>query len=426
MKNKKYIILFILILFVLIALTVFSKKEIKSVNWDANFINTKTSPYGTYITYNLLQDIFDNEIEVTRKSISYNLEILLDEYTENYYSSEEEQNEHNTDKELNKYNNVALEDTTCYVFINKEFTLNCLDLPYLLDFVSIGNNVFISAYSIDPILTDTLGLKIDFQEFVYHDSIYTLADYADKKYAIQALYSENEINMDSCTYPHRILSESSNKNAAFVCIQFGKGKFFIHKEPNAFTNITQLNTQKYDYAYRCLSYIPKNNYIIWDEYQKQGDDATKSIFRVLLTDKALTTALILTLVGIFLFIIFRAKRIQRVIPIIKPPVNSSVEFLYTISNLYYRKKDYRTIIKKRHTYFLNSVRKNYHLSTENHDNNFLNALSAKSGVDKQIIIEIFNIYDQITSYPKTNISNDTFLNYNKSLDQFYTQSQNIK
>lgn len=183
-----------------------------------------------------------------------------------------------------------------------------------------------------------------------------------------------------------------------------------------------LQTDKYDFGFRCLSYLPQNSKIVWDEYQKQGSIAEGSTFKVMLENPPLRTALYIILGGFLLFMIFRAKRTQRVIPVIQPPVNSSLEFLGTISNLYYKKKDLHTIVEKRHAYFLDFIRKNYYMSTENIDNDFTNVLSAKSGVDKDKLNELFLLFKDMTSLAY--IPNETFLKYNHLLEEFYRNVKN--
>jgi hypothetical protein len=164
--------------------------------------------------------------------------------------------------------------------------------------------------------------------------------------------------------------------------------------------------------------LPGNSNLIWDEYQKQGGIGDNdSIFRAMLREPALRKALYLILAGLLLFMIFRAKRTQRIIPVIKPHVNSSLEFLGTISNLYYRKKDFKTIVEKRHAFFLDYIRKHYYMPTENINDEFLDVLSAKSGVERSKLSSLFNACNDMLILPYA--PNDIFLKYNSLLEEFY-------
>ncbi len=142
----------------------------------------------------------------------------------------------------------------------------------------------------------------------------------------------------------------------------------------------------------------------------------------MLSNPPLRIALYIILGGLLLFMIFRAKRTQRIIPVIKPPVNSSLEFLNTLSNLYYKKRDFHTIVEKRHAYFLDYIRKHYYMSTENIDNEFINVLSAKSGSDKDKLSELFLIYKDVSTLAF--MPNESFLKYNSLLEEFYRTVKN--
>lgn len=236
------------------------------------------------------------------------------------------------------------------------------------------------------------------------------------------MYGLVTLNTDSCLYPVRVLATNNKKDTVFIDVKYGKGHIFLHTIPAAFTNLYMLQTRKYDFGFRSLSYLPKDNKILWDEYQKQGVSENTSEFRVILANPSLRTGLYIILAGLLLFIIFRAKRTQRIIPVIKPPVNSSLEFLGTISNLYYRKKDFTTIAAKRHAYFLDFIRKHYYMTTENIDGEFTSRLSAKSGMDKDKLNELFSLHKDLVILPY--VSNEMFLKYNSLLEEFYKNVKN--
>ncbi len=462
MKDKKIIALIVVIVILVFGLAYAKSKSPRAVDWKPTFINTKTSPYGTYITYKLLDSIFYKEnIRTTRVPIYNNLKKGLDAYfgkdetydSDSYESYDYGQQNDDSDTDYidetytmsdipdEDYSDADsleyveedsdptawyhymdnLPDTSSYLFINREFSLDKLDLEYLLDFAGLGNNVFISAEFFDSKLKDTLGIRSS-KPYTYGDTIYTLSDYPANKYRFQSLNGSTKLNTDSCTHPVRVLALNNVKDTVFIDISYGKGHIYLHTIPTAFANVNMLQTDKYDFGFRCLSYLPQNSKIVWDEYQKQGSIAEGSTFKVMLENPPLRTALYIILGGFLLFMIFRAKRTQRVIPVIQPPVNSSLEFLGTISNLYYKKKDLHTIVEKRHAYFLDFIRKNYYMSTENIDNDFTNVLSAKSGVDKDKLNELFLLFKDMTSLAY--IPNETFLKYNHLLEEFYRNVKN--
>ena len=416
MKNKHVIIAIILGVLIIGILAYINSQKKKPTDWKPTFYNTDTNPYGTYITYKLLKDVFNNKIESTRQPIYTNVRPYVDNYID-YYSEDGEEN-----IDISFYNSLEeISDTTAYIFINQTFELDNVDLPFLLDFIALGNNVFISAERFSPQLLDTLKIKTKYN-YYNGDSTYTLTDYNKKEYKFKSTITYTELNIDSCIHPVRTLAKNNSNHSVFVQMQYGKGNIFLHAIPTAFTNINMLNKTKYDFGFRSLSYIPSYNKILWDEYQKQGLLGQQSMLRVLLNNHALQLALFISILGLLLYAIFGAKRIQRIIPIIKPPVNSSIEFLNTISNLYYRKRDYKSITNNRHQYFLDYIRKHYYMSTENINDDFIDALNAKSGMPKDKIKRIFQLYNDIMLY--LNISNNMFLEYNNLLEEFYKDVKN--
>lgn len=460
MKDKKTTILIVIIVALILGLSFAKSRAPKPVDWKPTFYNTKTSPYGTYITYQQLETLFKKEnIRTTRVPIYNNLKKSNSKYL--YHEDNAEAYDYNKDHKDYSYsddeilesdsilqtdtteyqeeysdidsldtnydsaawflNLENITDTTSYIFINTMFSLDDLDLEYLLDFAGLGNNVFISAEVFDSKFMDTLNIKSD-THYYSGDTIYTLTDYPQREYNIGNLYGLVTLNTDSCVHPVRVLATNNKKNTIFVDVQYGKGHIYLHTIPTAFANIYMLQTRKYDFGFRSLSYLPKNSKIIWDEYQKQGISGDSSTFRVMLANPSLRTALYIILAGFLLFMIFRAKRTQRIIPVIRPPVNSSLEFLGTISNLYYRKKDFTTIVAKRHTYFLDFIRKYYYMTTENIDEEFINVLSAKSSMNKEKLKDLFSLYKDFTILPYT--TNEMFLQYNNLLEEFYRNAKN--
>jgi len=460
MKDKKTIIVVVVIIVLLFGLSYASSKGPKGVSWEPTFYNTKTDPYGTYITYELLGDIFNKKhIRSTRRPIYNNLKKDMEEYFSyeedydsygsgyykdyegygDYYDYYQDEDSIKSDtipvEEVFILDTIAKEDptawyrdieasidTTSYIFINSRFLLDKVDLQYLLDFVGLGNNVFIASEIFSSSLMDTLKIKSK-REYFANDTIYSLVDFPNKKYDFGSLYGQTRLNTDSCLLPVRPLALNNKGDTVFVDVQYGKGHFYLHTVPTAFVNVNMLQTEKYDFAFRSLSYLPKNSKVIWDEYQKQGAmGESDSEFRAMLNSKPLRIALYIILAGLLLFVIFRAKRTQRIVPVINPPVNSSLEFLSTISNLYYRKKDFKTIAEKRHAYFLDYIRKNYYMSTENIDDEFLNVLSLKSGMERAKLKQLFDAYQELMILPYA--PNEIFLKYNNLLEEFYRNVKN--
>ena len=98
-----------------------------------------------------------------------------------------------------------------------------------------------------------------------------------------------------------------------------------------------------------------------------------------LSQPALKWAWYLALLGMLIFMIFNAKRRQRVVPIITPLPNTTLDFTKTIGNLYYQEGDHQNIVDKKIIYFLEKIRNEYLIDTTVLDDNFVKKLHQKTG-----------------------------------------------
>lgn len=426
MKNKKTLIIIIISAILILVLSYAQTQKKKPPIWEPTLYNTDTNPYGTYITYNLLDDVFDNKVHSTRQPVYTNLRKKLDGYIR--YSNEREDDYDyepgysQPEVPMSFYDSIKdISDTTAYMFINLDFELDKVDIQYFLDFIAIGNNAFISAERISRNLLDSLGIKESSKYFTL-DSTYTITDYKEKSYRLRNYKRNTKLHVYDCQHPVRVLAQNSLNDTVFVQVKYGKGNIYLHTMPLLFTNYNVLKPEKYDFAFRTLSYIPENNHILWDEYQKQGLVGEQSMFRVMLNSAPLRIALYLILIGLLLYMIFESKRTQRLIPVIKKPVNSSIEFANTLSNLFYRKQDYITMTKYRMNYLLDFVRKRYYLSTETIDDEFIDFLQAKSTMERSKLEDMFTAYENILRYPS--IAADYYREFNNLLEEFYRKVKN--
>jgi hypothetical protein len=136
----------------------------------------------------------------------------------------------------------------------------------------------------------------------------------------------------------------------FFRLPFGNGEFFIHNQPYAFTNYNLLFENNVDYVFKTFSYL-KNDLIIWDENNKPGRNTATPLIYILEQD-SLRAGYYLILAMAIIFMFFGAKRKQRIIPVVAPPENSSLEFAKTLGNLYLSSRNHKDMAKKKFNYWL--------------------------------------------------------------------------
>ena len=282
--------------------------------------------------------------------------------------------------------------------------------------------------SFGDLLSDTLGFEIsgsfrDSASLMFHAEginfvnprLKSDSSYHFKKVFENTYFSKFDRNTST------ILGTNNKKQPDFIKLRFGKGNIYIDIVPMAFTNYALLY-DNYEYAFKALSYLPDQP-LIWDEYYKPGKHASSSMLRYILSEPALKTAYLVLIFTLLLYVLFESRRQQRIIPVIKPLANTTLEFTETLSRLYLQKGNNKDICLKRFNYFKNFVRTRYFFTAVTSETEeFYDKLAGKSGAEKKLIKKIFEQARAIEGLSQ--ISDTLLLQFNKNLELFYQQVKN--
>lgn len=401
--NKTAIIALFLIVTAVIAMAVIVDKNTgKTVDWTESFNERSNKPYGLSVFYKELPKLFDNN---SIKPIYYT--------PSNYFYANSE----------DVYGDFIAEGT--YILIGNSNTLEVEDIDELLIFAGRGNTLFMSDYNFPKTLLDTLNLTI--KTIKNKDTIANLSFKNDLLKSKNTTIDKSENSSYFSTFPsenHKVLGYVNDDYAKvnFLEIPFEDGHIFLHLEPKIFTNYNILKDQRYRYSEGVLSYLP-NKTIYFDSFTKYydadyGDAEEKSNLSWFLQQQSFKWATYLALILTLLFIIFHAKRRQRIIPIIKPLENTTVSFVKTISNLYFETQDHKNLIDKKITYFLEKIRSDYHLDTSDLNEEFIAKLIQKSGKKKETVKKTINFINWLRS--KNEFFEENLIKLNKHIEEFYS------
>ncbi|QHW00522.1 DUF4350 domain-containing protein [Spirosoma endbachense] len=351
-RPNKYLLI---LLATVTAYVLFEYYRPKPLDWTSTYENDDKIPFGTKVLYELLPGVMQQSSVKTVRLPVYNF------LTET--------------KPAGRSN---------YIVICRDFNVDGNDLKQLFPYVRNGNTVFISAYGMPDSLGAVLGFKADVKEPSEADS--TLRqNFANPQLVKSGGY--NFFHDDGRNFlliqkakNITVLGRNARKEPVFIRIQYGKGQFFIHNLPLAFTNYYLLSPKTSDYAFKALSFLPARP-TYWDEYQKQGrfDEEQQSIFRYIRSQPALNWAYYLVVFGLIFYAIFAGKRTQRIIPVLEPPQNTSLDFVKTVGRLYFQQGDHDNLARKKIQYFLTELRERYGLNTTVLDKEFTETLAQKSG-----------------------------------------------
>lgn len=360
------------------------------INWNPSFSRDDKIPYGSFILYDVLPQLFPQQNVAPVDVTVYEALGQLDDSTGNY------------------------------IFINTTFEPDKYDTEKLLDFASQGGSVFVSAEQIAGDFADTLGIETGYSFASVSDTVaFRLTNPALTARAQMRQYGATASFNVFDTTAATVLGMDTEKNTNFIRMPFGNGTVYLHTMPILFTNYNILHKQNNSYVYEALSYLPVQR-TLWDEYYKAGRTEIRHPLRYILNNPQLGWAWRVLLVAVILFMIFEAKRKQRVIPVVAPPANATLEFVTMVGRLYYQHGDLRNIADKKIIYFLEYVRTRLTVQTTNFNDEFIETVAARSGLDPEEVRGLVDTIRLVQS--KRQIDESELALLNERIELFYSKS----
>lgn len=410
--RTKILIITLAVLALLLLVYLFTANSKSPVNWRQSYDKESRQPYGTYVIYELLKSYFPGK----------------DMY----------------DIEKNLSESVYLKDKQTqqnYFFLGEKLYLNEKDIKAVKDFVKAGNTAFIAAKSIPKNLLypfDTGKTAKNWYELSYisdtavtmnlnHPALRSDQGY-DFHYKVKDRYIADhwhflERDFESFNEDYVELGRLNQEKINFLMVKFGDGRFVFHSNPLVLTNYHLKRARALEYAEALLTHM-KQGKIYWDNYNNVKHiqrNNKQSPLSFILSQPSLRWAWYLGLLLLFLYLIFRSKRKQRIIPVMSSPRNSSLEFVKTVGRLYFQQNDHKKLAEQKFRLFLNDIRKKYQLNIKNDDALFFKQLSAKSGVNMHLIENIFQQYEYFKN--EKQILKTELLEFHNLLEDFYRKSK---
>lgn len=385
----------------------------ESDDWYMHYDPQRRDPYGTSIMKELVsdEDIFDSFEEMSKE-----LEFAL------------EDNEDEND---------------IYFFIGDQSYLSDDATDFLLDFVADGNTAFFSA--------EALPTEIGFKIFWSPDDIYPENIDADtnqyfkftndllsaKRYEFKYIYENQAMPMEWLYYDQdgfdssyedelTILGTNTKDQWNFVKVQYGEGTIFFHCNPYVFTNVCMTKRQGFQYAEAILSHIPNGN-IYWDRYNtafndwddifEEGGEDRRSSMDFILKNPTLLWALIILVIGALLYVLFKGKRMQKIIPAAELKENTSMRYVNTLASLYLQERKHGKLIRLKYKTFLNFIAEHYYITTKEPDEKFFEKLAQKSQIEKDEIISIFALFQNL--FKVMVVTDEQLIELHKKIEYFY-------
>jgi len=389
-KDWKYILYLSIAFLFFLGLKLFSPREL---DWQVTFHEDDKNPFGGYALGKLMPSIFhDQKISKSNLTI-YELKDSLKP-------------------------NISL------ISLSQTFSPGQDDVDVLLKNVAAGGTAFIAAQYFVSVFADTLHL--DTRDYFYNSEELGFVSQQDSasltftnsSFSDQYLFPRQNTNNYFNNYDSArttVLANNDFDLPVLLQVKWGKGNLILSSTPLVFSNIYLLQENHIEFAEIVLSYLPKQN-VAWTAFYQLGRLEAGTPLRFILTSEPLRWAYYISILSLVLFMIFEAKRKQRIIPIIKPLQNTTLEFVGAIGNLYYQNNEHKSIAEKKINFLLEQIRTKYWMSTVKWDDSFIYALARKAGKPEAEVRDLFKAMQAVQS--ASSISAEELMTLNSKIEKF--------
>jgi hypothetical protein len=365
----------------------------KKYDWTITYSHVDKNPYGAFALSELLPSIFPGQ----KINHSY---LTLYEINDS----------------LKKNDNVLI--------VSNGFSADKADTNVLLKHVGEGATVLISAQYFWGHFSDTLDVST-------YDYFFTGQDILGKKDTAALRFAASKMDTTTEYYYRRdnihnyfnrfdstrttVIAKNDRDMPVTIRVTWGKGSFILNCTPLIFTNIYLLSGDNHEFITNTLSYLDSSP-VQWTEYYQVGRMESQTPLRFILSSESLKWAYYITIVSILIFIGFEMKRKQRIIPVITPLANTTLEFVGTIGNLYYQSAEHKNIVEKKIHFLMDQIRAKYWLNTNVLNEPFIVALAKKSGKSEEDVRAMINLI--LALQEKDKISSEELIDINKKIEKF--------
>jgi len=367
----------------------------KPIDWSLSFSKQDNQPFGSKLMYDLLPVLFPNDNIKTSHGA------------------------------IHQFFQDDVDGNANIIIVNQAFYPEPADIEKLEDLLYEGSNVFISAQDISDDVKEWFdieyNIKVNFPISPDDSISFNLAN-RKLQTSLGYWYKKGITNNYFTSYDTlqtTVLGINNSGKTNYIRIKQGLGWLYLNLNPQAFTNYQLLINDNYEYAFKCLSYLPQQE-TIWDEHYKiKNKHRAKSTLSFILDRLPLRLAWYVLLIGILIFFLFESARRQRAVPMIKPLGNSTISFIETIGRLYFSRKNHLDIAQKRFSYLQEFIRSKYYINTSNLSDELYQQLADKSEIPVRAIKQLFELGNNLSNMQR--ISEEDLEQFNRRIEYFYEQ-----
>lgn len=467
-KNNTIVITGIVVLVVIVIVAAFLNRQL---SWAETYEPDDNNPYGTQVLYELLKvsrsdqsfikvadtiskdlpidptdkedsylfignDLYadSNDVERIMKFVQAGNSAFIFTFTPHHlvtdsllrgrYSSKQEVEESVVIEEDNLVEE-DYEDSSDYENYSEEEQID----EYYNEYIKQESDRLMVA---DHYSDTTVNIRLN--EFNQGKSYYDLVrKYKDKKRLSDWFYfQENIVTYHGDSVKHLGTIDKSYSN--YIKFKYGKGYFYLHTTPLVFTNYYMINDTTMNYCRDALSYLGNGN-IYWDEenrtydykaanHHSQADNPSKPSegpLEFILSEPSLKAAWYLILAGTVLYLMFGAKRKQRIVQPMENMENTSIEYAEVISQMFMKQSDHKKLVSMKMDLFRSFLRDRFRIklpsNRQEESENLYNEIALKSNISADLVQDIFDNYNYLNTIVQ--VETAEMLAFHNKLEHFY-------
>lgn len=300
-----------------------------------------------------------------------------------------------------------------FVFVGDKFVLEDSEIDSLFAHVENGSKLFLAQRDLDVKIFDLLFESITLS---FRYDLEASFELNKTRYKFLFLNQNDTVAHDWLGYKN-ILTRTQQKYKVLsrngtlennIAIPYGKGYVYLFSNPEAFFNYQLKTKAGYFYSNIWIDRFEVDEPLYWleigrfiehdydpDDFIDDGEDEQDdSLLQFIFGNPMYVIAMILLLLGVLFFVVFRAKRTQPIVPYLSQKKNMTKEFAETLTSIYFSNRDPNVMLAIQRKNFYDAILKHFFvdLSKRTGDKE-LNILSQKSNIPEQEIMALINGFE---------------------------------
>jgi hypothetical protein len=330
------------------------------------------------------------------------------------------------------------DSTKTYLFVGNIFGVKNQEIDSIVSKVKKGSRLFLSYNQ----MTDNIFERFftSYKEaFDYTDEINVFAD--GKRFNMINLYQNDTIACNWKTF-NNVTSDNKFEGLTsfmqldnFIKMEIDSGYAYFQCTPNLFFNYQIKRNDGFLHTTFVLNQLPKQQDVILlefgrlsDNYGNQDVDIQEgtegreddSYLKLIFSNPSLLAAMLMSVLGVFLFVIFRSKRMRPIVPVVPEKKNMTLAFAETITSIYFAKQNPYGMLQVQKKNFYEAIRKHFYIELKDReDNTSVEVLAEKSG---KSILEINDILNSLETKEAFSVTEASIIDVSKRKRKFYLET----